>query len=194
MARLNDVTTSAIDKEDVARQIESMQKQLNEWARLISNEDRTKIIKDDSGTNRILLGYQQGGFNANVGLKVSQENQDVVTATNDQLVFNSDNNLFKIISSGTTSIPGVSTGNTNSSVVAHGQSSVPAVIAYAVETGSYFQLPYSLTLASGADAGKIQYAIDYAVDSTNVTFWLRCPLQGVGTVTVRYYILAETAS
>lgn len=62
MPLLQEINISAIDKEDVQKQLESIIKQINEWARLISNESRTLVIKDDSGTPRILIGYQEDGF------------------------------------------------------------------------------------------------------------------------------------
>lgn len=63
MPLLKDISASSINKDDVQKQIDSIVKQLNEWSRQISNESRTLIIKDDAGTPRILIGYQEDGFN-----------------------------------------------------------------------------------------------------------------------------------
>ena len=62
MTFLPDIITNKLQGADPQTQIDSMVKQINEWGREISNENRTKIINDDTGTPRILIGYQEGGF------------------------------------------------------------------------------------------------------------------------------------
>jgi hypothetical protein len=61
MAILPDIKPNRLT-DDPQEQINSITRQMNEWGRIISNESRTKIINDDSGTPRILIGYQQDGF------------------------------------------------------------------------------------------------------------------------------------
>lgn len=82
-----------------------MVKQLNEWGRALSNEDRTNLTKDDAGTNRLLIGYQEDGFdNGNVGAKMSRVGVDVVSADANDLTFSTDFNLMKVIAEGETEI------------------------------------------------------------------------------------------
>lgn len=59
MPLLPDIKTSGIQGED---QLSGVVKQINEWGRQISNETRTLIINDDSGTPIILIGFLQDGF------------------------------------------------------------------------------------------------------------------------------------
>jgi hypothetical protein len=70
---------------------------LNQNFALLENLNVAQTFKDEMGVNRIQLGKQPDGT---YGLKVSQPGIDVLTATDDQLVFNSNNNLFKITLSG----------------------------------------------------------------------------------------------
>lgn len=62
MPFLADINFSSFNEDDTQKQLQSIVRQLNEWGREISNENRTKIINDDSGIPRILIGYQQDGF------------------------------------------------------------------------------------------------------------------------------------
>lgn len=62
MPFLADINSSSLNQDDPQMQLQAIVRQLNEWGREISNENRTKIINDDSGTPRILIGYQQDGF------------------------------------------------------------------------------------------------------------------------------------
>lgn len=195
MPLLPEINVGALKGDDPQVQVESIVKQLNEWGRLISNEDRTKIIKDDSGTQRFLQGYRQGAFNNNVGLKISQEGKDVLTATNDELVFNSDNNLFKIVDSATvvlTKAAGVTFQNFN---YAHGLSYAPALLAFVLRPadGSFYTMPWIIPNVS---TGVISVMIQPYVDATNVSFFYATPGSTTedGPVTVKYYLLQETAS
>lgn len=75
--------------------------QINDMMREVSKRDEIQIFKDDTGTRRVLLGKGKNGF---YGLKVSEEGVDVWDATDAQLIFNSDQNVFKIVDEGTTSL------------------------------------------------------------------------------------------
>lgn len=76
MPILQDVSVSSIHKDDPQKQMESMAKQLNDWGRALSNEKRTDVYKDNSGTNRILIGVLPDGT---TGIVVSVEGVDVTT-------------------------------------------------------------------------------------------------------------------
>jgi hypothetical protein len=66
---------------------------LNQNFTQIANESQTKVFKDENGVNRIIMGrYPDGTY----GIKASPEGVDVVTAAENQLVFNSNRNMFKI--------------------------------------------------------------------------------------------------
>lgn len=72
----------------------------------VSGEDSTTglTIYDASNTRRLLGGLYPNG---NIKIALSQPTYDVATATDDQLIWSSDFNLFKIAKSGTVSIPEV---------------------------------------------------------------------------------------
>lgn len=76
MPILQDITVSSINQEDPQKQMESMARQLNEWGRALSNEKRTDVYKDNSGTNRILIGVLPDG---ETGIVVSKEGIDVLS-------------------------------------------------------------------------------------------------------------------
>jgi len=125
MPFLEDIIATKLSGEDPQAQIASVVKQLNEWGRKISNESRTNLTKDDAGVQRLLIGYQQDGFeNSSVGVKMSQEGIDVLTAETDELIFSTDFNSFKIVATGeATVLKPASTLSANTSI-AHGQSGV----------------------------------------------------------------------
>jgi len=208
MALLNDVSTGATG-DDQDKKIESLVKQINEQNRLISNEDRTKIIKDASGTPRILFGEGPDQF---YGMKVSQEGFDVTGAADSELVFNSSQNVFKIVMSGTTTIPaytmasaGVTNTYTGSSTVvsiAHNLGYRPAVLAF-IDDGTYFTpIPRSISNAGGTGGGM--YTTDILVGVTSTAIEFTSSSVGYGAYSfagqsivsrpVRYYLLQETAN
>lgn len=75
MPFLKDASVTAIQG-DADKKLESLVQQVNEWARLISNEQMTKIYKDESGTNRIVVGLLP---DKTVGLVMSKDGEDVLT-------------------------------------------------------------------------------------------------------------------
>lgn len=76
MPVLQDISASSINADDPQKQIQSIVKQTNEAFRAISNETRTNIYKDDSGTPRILIGVLPDNT---TGIVISVEGVDVTT-------------------------------------------------------------------------------------------------------------------
>ncbi len=143
MALLQDISVGAIPGEDPKKQIESVVKQLNEWGRTLSNEDRTTIIKDDAQDPRLLMGYQKDGFtNGNVGAKMSQLGTDVTTATSSQLIWSTDFNSFKIIYSGYSilehpaGILGTGANGVNPNEYTDNNNSIPSILAFVCDPQS----------------------------------------------------------
>lgn len=56
MPILPEIRASSLVGGDTDARIDTLIQQLNEWSRLISNEDRTRIIKSDSGIEAITIG------------------------------------------------------------------------------------------------------------------------------------------
>lgn len=69
---------------------------LNQNFNQVQSQDRRKVITDEDGNDRIVLGKQEDGTYA---VKVSEAGKDANTATNDELVMSSDWQMWKIINS-----------------------------------------------------------------------------------------------
>lgn len=166
----------------------------------------TQIFKDDTGQRRVLLGKGSDGF---YGLKVSQEGIDVYTAEDDQLVFNSNNNVLKVVDSGTATIPAssLSTGasqynSTTADIdIPHSLGFAPIVLAFldlsgssspmsmpfvyydSVQTTTFVQSSYGVT-SDVNSFGFSRYSVAY--NQTVAFNW--------SAVSVKYYLLQETAN
>lgn len=157
--------------------------------------ETTEIFKDDTGERRVLIGKGASDF---YGLKVSKPGHDVYTATDAQLIFNSDQNVFKIVASVTLSITGLATSN-NSVTYAHGLGYKPAIVAYlnAGAFGGQTPLPTwtSLTRDDINHVVVFRTWVNAEVDSTNVYIELYNSTAGiVGPFNVVVYLLQETAN
>jgi hypothetical protein len=179
---------------------------LNYTLDALDSENRTKIIKNQ-GIGNLLLGYQAGGFGSgDYGIKISKTNPatglpyDVTTASNDQLLFSSAFDTFKVVLSGTSSltVPHGATGTYGANnTIAHGLGYVPAVLGF-VETvrddqviGTFWSpVPYSPQFVAGTEFSIL-------ADATNI-YPLLIVSNAAGwadnTINYRYYILQETAT
>lgn len=161
------------------------------------------------------IGLAQFGqfANGDIALKVAKAGTEVGTASNANLIFNSEFDMFKIVQTGVTTIPSGSTGSTNSStsvVVAHNLGFAPAFLAYTVDpvSGAFTQMPYFAQVGtiqrnfSSPNNGLLlstnQYIYGLA-DTANITFSnifanANYPsTYSVSSQQVRYYLLQETA-
>lgn len=77
MPYLPDLRLGALQNASPDEKMNSLVKQLSEWARLISNEKRTDILKDTSGTERILIGITPDG---DIAIVMSKEGESVIEA------------------------------------------------------------------------------------------------------------------
>lgn len=173
--------------------------QVNNIITTVNNMEKVQIFKDDTGTRRVLLGKGLNGF---YGLKVSKEGFDVYEAGDDDLVFNSNNNVFKIVSTGTATVTTTGAGLFTTEI-AHGLSFVPICIGFAIypdaPADTWGMMPYSVTTAaSGADTAIVTVAIAFAtVDATNLKLNVnQIDSPGVlnGDWRFKYYLLQETAN
>ena len=176
--RLSDGTTAITNKQDGSS------------GAYVSTKDAT--VKVNDGTyNRVSLGLLSDG---SYGLKVSQPGFDVLTAADDELVFNSGQNVFKIVASGTAVLPYAATGTQTSVSVTHGLGYIPIVLAFFEQSGTYSPLPVSELVLTGADAGKTSRLIDAFATSTTVIFYHNVALYGFSGDNIKYYLLQETAN
>lgn len=164
-----------------------------------------QILAKQDGENKAVFGFY--GVANKFGLKVAKAGADVLTAGDSDLIFNSEQNLFKIITSSsvTFAVASLTSGSTTTQTVAHKQTGIPAVIAFVNGTGStyltanqYYSVPVTIPVAV---AGKYEAGILYGfrVDATNIYFDVSnytsaSPITDIGTATFKYYVLQETAN
>jgi hypothetical protein len=87
----------------------------------LKNQEVTKIFKDETGIRRVILDKD--------GLRTSPAGVDVVTAGNNTLSFNSNQNTLKVVLSGTVALlPTV--GSNAYAVVEHNLGYIPAALVY----------------------------------------------------------------
>lgn len=174
--------------------------QLNNLARDVQSTHEVQIFKDDTGTRRVLLGRGADGF---YGLKVSKAGFDVYTASDDELSYNSSQNTLKVVLDGTATVVKPANDSSAFTDVAHGLSTRPAVLAYALFESDtiYEQVPTSFYRLSGADAGKLELGLYTQVDDTYVSFFVEAPNYASNTeytdqvtYNFKYYLLQETAN
>ena len=165
--------------------------------KLVFEQDKNRIIGRDQDTTPRLVISAESDFL----MKISRPGNDVLTASGDNLLFNSANNLFKIVLSGSVTLPSPTPPNSSIGVgINHGQDHVPIVLAFVKFSsgGTSHPLPYyGLELTPGTDAGKVRFEIGYEAPENGdyITFYHRSILTPVtNTAIITYYILQETAS
>lgn len=170
-----------------------------------SDQDNTTGFSfiDSTNTRRILIGTFPDG---SVKAKLSQPGYDVATATDDQLIWSSDFNSFKIVETGSTSIQGSSSSVSFASVAfTRTYTKPPIVTAYAVvnDTGVATEpklLPYVKYVADGGAVPPmygVYYILDVGATTTEVLFTLDNSFNGSGSsvsATIKYYVMQETSA
>lgn len=167
------------------------------------DQSRGRILgRDENFVPRLLVLANGLQFN----MRVSREGVNVLTATDEDLIFNSDNNLFKIVDSGYIDVNKPANATDAGDTVLHNLGYAPLVIAYCVPfygTGfgtSIIQVPYYRVILSGTDIGKVDLYFYVNVNSTNVNFTVTTPNFGPSNLYTAdfetrfyYYIIQETA-
>ncbi len=206
----------------LARQIPSStargQMQLGAPNIFTDSPGRRILTQDDNQVNVVSMGnigLDSSGTQL-WGLKVAQPGIDVTTATDSQLIFNSQQNVFKIVKTATLSVTttAVAVGSSGSDSVSytHNLGYTPAFVYYLDYTGPFSSAiydPSSIGTFTGA-SGANQYAgfidqINASVDNQNFTvtiyqssvYWGANPGGNVNisqTFKFRFYLLQESAS
>lgn len=145
----------------------------------LDQENEQLTINDASNNHVALAGKDSTGT---VVFKVAKPGFNAITATNDQLIFNSSQNMFKIVKAGTITV--VVSGGTGTTVVPHGLGYASAYDAYltGLAGGAIFKMPYY---------GSVTSLGVFYVDTTNITASVTA---ADGTYTVKYYLMQETAN
>jgi|SRR6266850_2519461 len=165
--------------------------------RVVEKDDQ--IIVHDGMNFKALFGRDGNG---DYVVKIAKDGFNVLVANNSQLIFNSANNVFKIMATDVVDLGTSSPGNPATVVdVAHGLSGTPLAIAFGTVTDATFgtrtvPLPhYTMTGTSGI-SNAVRVIGAYVIMETNGTN-IRFTLSGnaiTTSATVRYYILQETAN
>jgi hypothetical protein len=175
-----------------------------------------RLLVNDGTTNRIVVGAQSDGT---FGMKVSQPGNDVLTAPNSNMVFNSSQDVFKIVAKGTTTIPAFAVGSAQLNYsyvqIPHGLSFTPIVQAFAsgywvkgatgVQSSTYIPLPTFIPGQGALGAYFFQTSggyraadIIFAVDSTNISFQAATDsslsVDTMLAIPITYFILQETVN
>lgn len=155
-------------------------------------QDKNRIIgRDENNLPRLLILADGSDF----VMKVSKEGFDAVTADNDDLIFNSNQNVFKIVQTEVATLPADATGPpyTSSVTVTHGLGYKPVVLAYAGVGANSVQLPFTGYNVGASVTITQAYYVGF-ITTTQVTFHAFDINNPLSALDVRYYLLQESAS
>lgn len=162
------------------------------------------VLVNDGTYNRVALGLLTSGV---YGMKISKPYNDVTTATDANLIFNSSQNSFKIVKILTGTIPatsvsigaGASGSDFKFITIPHGLSYVPAVLAFMYDGFNMTPLPY--TNNGTTTQGLLTLNYSATADSTNVYVNAKTTIYSTlassassATADVKIYVLQETAN
>lgn len=176
--------------------------------KVYSDGGNQQIIVEDSNEPRVMMG-NHATFGE--GFYVSKDGTNVKTNTNPaNLIFNSSQNVFKIVATGSGTVAGVDNsasgnwaayGATNVTTIPHGLSFIPSLLCYVTGGTSFFGTQYRLTpcptLFNAALGFPWQEYVDATIDATNVYVrYAVCPGSNASarSATFKYYLLQETAN
>lgn len=147
-------------------------------------------------------------------IKISRPNINVSTASDSQLIFNSNQNIFKIVGSVSFNEVTYTTVTATAGQVAldvaqfskpHGLGFAPAIVGYIPDSsGNYFELPRTSWAFAGDNIGYSQVISQVYANSTNIVWQISTFLSAIGSASslsanvdvgpVKVYFLQETAS
>jgi hypothetical protein len=132
-------------------------------------------------------------------LKVAGVGKDAITGSDEDMIFNSAQDIFKIVKTDTVTLHRAVNNMTGTLSVAHGLGYEPIAIAYALLSGTYLPLPWLSTTPLGIGSMGIDKDIGFSVDATNLNLFTDVDDGGIwfGTAesfSVKYYLLQETAN
>jgi hypothetical protein len=168
--------------------------QINKLAADVRGSKVTQVFKD-AKDRRVLLGKGKNDF---YGLKVSKPGFDVYSTADENLVFNSNNNVFKIVDSGVVDLVVTNPSTSATAVYNHNLGYKPAFVAFADIIGNQYSLPLPTFDIYGTGSGTVlnfQKAIQADSSTTQLLFsYYAASAQPTTTYKIRYYIFKETAN
>jgi len=166
---------------------------LNQNFNQVQSQDRRKVITDENGNDRIILGKRDDGT---YGMKISEIGTSVGSATPTQIIFDSDNNLFKIVASDTITLnrgAGVDSVSVDIPIDGGG-----VLLAWATITNASpsltFQIPYMSPYTSGQMGWGVRAYFDTDVGIVRIfNEAYQAPIIAQAyNMSIKYYILRET--
>jgi hypothetical protein len=157
--------------------------------RLIFDKGAIKGIDENENTN-LFFGYDPD-ISSRPVLRISKDGEDAMTGENSDLIFNSDQNVFKIVAIGNTSIDATnaSAGVPIINTIPHGFAFIPIPMAFAFVSGAYFPLPTTFGPPSTGSWMTLK------VDSTNLYVnFFPVATTNYGILDFKYYLLQETVN
>lgn len=178
---------------------------INDISRDLKNKESVQVFKDDTGQRRVLLGKGKDDF---YGLKVSQPGFDVFEASDDELAFNSNNNVFKVVASGELEIPAftvvIPAGTANDGVASvtytHDLGYIPSVMAFFAEGGTRSPIPATEVGITGPNDVSTFEVYPIVDDEILTIFAVFAAYSTAGTsitnspITIKFYLFRETAN
>lgn len=162
------------------------------------------LIKDASGNNSIAMYVDANGDPV---MKVAKAGEDAVTGGDEDLIFNSAQNVFKIAQSGTATIAvpaSMVSLQVASTTVTHNLGYKPAIIAYitggtawGTSPNQMLMMPFSSEYIVAGSTRGFFYTDAYTTDTTAVfrhTNKTTVTDTTGGSVEIKYYLLQETAT
>lgn len=157
---------------------------------LVYKDDFSTKTYFDSTTARIVEGLLPDG---SYGMWVSKPGFDVRTASGDQLIFNSSQNIFKILLDATYTL-NTSTTSGVIRTIAHNLGFLPVAMVYLELPASIFGgSSAASTMLPWSNGGTNNPLIEWYVDNTNLYLTSTKDTSGNSPYTIHYYLLQETA-
>lgn len=167
-----------------------------------------RIIVADDLVNRLLIGQTPEG---DIKMRLSQPTYDVLTATDDQLIWDSDRNAFKIVYKGTGRVYGIDNSagglwtsgtadNTSHFYYNHGLGYAPSVISYGDfnygGTIKRFPLPNGVDFNGVMGYPFLGYVQVLSTESQIQVTFITCPgvNESANFVDFTFYLVRETAN
>lgn len=167
---------------------------LNQNFSLLENLNVIQIFKDNDGVPRVLLGRRSDEI---YGLFVSKVGIDVTKATDDQLVFNSNQNTLKIITTDTLVLTR-NAGSSSASSVVPAPTTGTAFFAWGTLASVSPNLTYPLSYFSPSATGTMLWGVRAFYDASAGAVKFIAESYDAGTTAtaqtfnIKYYLLQET--
>lgn len=177
--------------------------------RLRTEKERNRLIVNDGTTDILLAGLRLDGT---IAVELARAGIDVKVASDDELIFSSRFNLFKIIDSDTVelTLPDIANGSTqmDSVSIPHTLGYAPIVIAFSSRVSPQTQqielhmFGQSIVQARSVStsAVTIGYLSAEKIQSSETSIYFEWSISNAtgliepgGTESVRYFLLTETA-